>query len=584
MFSDNRKISTRQYRRMLILTTLGMASLTLPRMLVEESGSLGIYSLILGSLFLMLFLWGQELLRRSAFGQALASPSLMRSILEKAGLVIYLAVLLLAGGFLLQLETAFVREIMLPEVPEWLIMVLFLFVCGYGCIGGGEDQMRAGEYLYFIILIPFLLLFLMTVKELPVRTALPDIFQPEKFSLMPLLRGAVGVLSFLLPFFFFLQRRQELAYKRTGLRAGYRALLICFILLGLLYVFTVGIFGRAGVKSQTWPLTYLMDMIVFPGGFLGKGAVLLSSFWILSVFLVLSEILHFLREKTIRITGCKHPRLLLVGLLAVIFVIALFMGTPEKAEKIYRSFMSHAGLWLLIFASLFITGCGTPPENRDFVLAISIDKPSFASSEAEKQEESDSSSSKTGGPDKSLSSDSKDDKYRITFGLPDLSKVSGQEGSQETETSITLSGPSVSAIMDAYYDWSGKEVDYTHLKAIVIEETLLSSQELKKELFSLIQAGKIAEDAVLFLSEGPALEILETAAKETGAAGLYLEDFYQNNPVMQEHGEITIGKYYYSYLKEKHGEMVRAKTSDLLVPVLVVTKERPTISRMVKII
>lgn len=564
MFSDNRKISTRQYRRMLILTTLGMASLTLPRVLAEESGYLGVYSLILSVLFLALFLWGQERLRRSAFGQALASPSLLRSLLEKAGLIIYLAVLLLAGGFLLQLETSFVHEIMLPKVPSWLIMVLFLFVCGYGCIGGGEDQMRAGEYLYYIILVPFLLLFLMTVKELPVKTALPDIFQPEKFSLMPLLGGAVSILSFFLPFFFFLQRRQELAYKRTGLRADYRALLICFILLGLLYIFTVGIFGRAGVESQTWPLTHLMDMIVFPGGFLGKGAVLLSSFWILSVFLVLSEILHFLREKTIRVTGCKHPRILLVGLLAVIFVIALLMGAPEKAEKIYRSFMSHAGLWLLLLASLFVTGCGTPPENRDFVLAIGIEE-ATADNVGE-----------------SISTDS-NNKYNVTFGLPDLSKVSGQEGSQETETSITLSGSAISDIMDAYLDWSGKEVDYAHLKAIVLQEKLLSSSELKEELFALIESGSLAEDAVLFLSEGSAAEILDTAASETGAAGFYLEDFYQNNPVMQEHGEITLGKYYYHYLKKQNGEMVRAKTSDLLAPVLVVTKERPTISRMIKI-
>lgn len=570
MFSDNQKISTRQYRRMLILTTLGMASLTLPRMLVEESNSLGIYSLILGVLFLILFLWGQELLRKSAFGQALASPSLFRSLLEKAGLLIYLAVLLLAGGFLLQLESSFIQKIMLPEIPVWLVMVLFLFVCGYGCIGGGEDQMRAGEYLYYIILIPFLLLFLLTVKELPVSEALPNIFQPEEFTLMPLLHGAVGVLSFFLPFFFFLQRRQELVYKRTGLRASYRALLICFVLLGLLYVFTVGIFGRAGVERQTWSLTYLMDMIVFPGGFLGKGAVLLSSFWILSVFLVLTEILHFLREKTIRVTGCKHPRILLVGLLAVIFVIAFLLGTPEKAEKIYRSFMSHAGLWLLLFASLFVTGCGTPPENRDFVLAIGIEEAAPADSEAKNS-------------DKAVSADANNNKYNVTFGLPDLSKVSGQEGSQETETSITLSGPTISDIMDAYFDWSGKEVDYAHLKAVVLQEKLLSSPELKEELFALIASGKLAEDAVLFLSEGPASEILDTAASETGAAGLYLEDFYQNNPVMQEHGEVTIGKYYYTCLKEKNGEMVRAKTSDLLVPVLVVTKERPTISRMVKI-
>ncbi len=554
MFSDNRKISTRQYRRMLVLTTLGMASLTLPRVLVEESGSLGVYSLLLGAAFLILFLWGQECLRKSAFGQALLAPSFLRSFLEKAGLVIYLAVLLLAGGFLLQLESAFVQEIMLPKTPVWLIMVLFLFVCGYGCIGGGEDQMRTGEYLYYIIIIPFLLLFLLTAKELPVSTALPDIFQPEDFALAPLLRGAIGVLSFFLPFFFFLQRRQELAYKRTGLGASCRALLICFVLLALLYVFTVGIFGRSGVASQTWSLTYLMDKIIFPGGFLGKGAVLLSAFWILSVFLVLVEILHFLREKTIRITGCTHPRLLLVGLLAVIFGISLLMGSPEKAEKIYRSFMSHAGLWLLLFASLFVTGCGTPPEHRDFVLAIGVEKCSDENTA-----------------------------YSVAFGLPDLSKVAGKEGGQETETSIVLSGASITAIKDAYSDWSGKEVDYEHLKAIVLQEELLSSPALKEELFSLVERGELAEDAVLFLSEGSASEILEAAAMENGAAGLYLEDFYQNNPLMQEHGEVTLGDYYYYCLKEKNGEMVRAKTSDLLVPVLVVTKERPTISQMKKI-
>lgn len=566
MFSDNRKISTRQYRRMLILTTLGMASLTLPRMLVEESGSLGIYSLILGVIILMLFLWAQERLRKSAFGRALAAPSRFRSFLEKAGLVIYLVVLLLAGGFLLQLESAFVREIMLPEVPIWLIMVLFLFVCGYGCIGGGEDQMRAGEYLYYIIIIPFLLLFLLTAKELPASAALPDIFQPEDLSFRPLFHGIIGVLSFFLPFFFFLQRRQELVQKGQGLRASCRALLICFVLLGLLYIFTVGIFGRAGVASQTWSLTYLMNKIIFPGGFLGKGAVLLSAFWILSVFLVLGEILHFLREKTIHITGCTHPRILLVGLLAIIFGISLFMGTPEKAEKIYRSFMSHAGLWLLLFASLFVTGCGTPPEHRDFVLAIGVEAADTA--EASPQ---------------AISINNNAPAYFVTFGLPDLSKVADQEGGQETETSILLSGPTIAEIKDAYSDWSGKEVDYEHLKAIVIQEELFFSPTLKEELFSLIEEGELAEDAVLFLSEGPASEILEAAAKESGAAGLYLEDFYQNNPLMQEHGEVTIGDYYYYCLKQKNGEMVRAKTSDLLVPVLVVTKERPTISRMKKI-
>lgn len=572
MFSDNRKISIRQYRRMLILTTLGMASLTLPRMLVEESGSLGFYSLLLGVFFLILFLWGQELLRKSAFGRALKTPSAFRSFLEKAGLVIYLVILLLASGFLLQLESAFVREIMLPEVPIWLIMVLFLFICGYGCIGGGEDQMRVGEYLYYIILVPFLLLFLLTVKELP-KASVINIFKPDVFSLKALLQGAIGVLSFFLPFFFFLQRRQELVQKHRSLRASYRALLICFVLLGLLYIFTVGIFGQAGVESQTWSITHLMDKIVFPGGFLGKGAVLLSAFWILSVFLVLVEILHFLREKTIHITGCNHPRLLLVGLLAAIFLVSFLMGTPERAEKIYRSFMSHAGIWLLLLASLFVTGCGTPPEQRDYVLAVGIDSKSVTGSAIDTASENVTGSA----VDATVESGN----YCITFGLPDLSKVADKEGGQETETSISLTGDSLSNVIDSYCDWSGKTVDFEHLKAIVLNEELLSSPAFTEELFSLAETGQLAEDAVLFLSEGPALGILEASSKEGGAAGLYLENFYQNNPLIKEHGEVTLGDYYYAHLKKENGEMVRAKASDLLVPVLVVTKERPTISQII---
>lgn len=557
MFSNNGKISSRQYRRMLILTTIGFTSLVLPRMLVEESNSLGIYSFFLGIGFMVLFLFLEDLLRKSSFGHALSAPGKLRSILEKCGLVIYLIVLLIAGGFLLQLESGFVKEMMLQEVPLWFIMVLFLFVCAYGCIGGGEDQMRAGEFLYLFILIPFILLFLMTVKNLSF-TELTNVFLPEKFSLTQLFSGAIATLSFFLPFFFFLKRRQELVNKNEGLRASYRALLICFSLCSLLYIFTVGIFGRAGVASQTWSLTYLMDQIVFPGGFLGKGAVLLSGFWIISVFLVLSEILHFLREKVIHITGYAHPRIVLVILLATIFVISTLMGSPQKAEKIYRTFMSHIGLWLVLLASLFVTGCGAPPESRNFVLAIGID--------ANEEVENNASSP-----------------YCVTFGMPDLSKVADQDGGQETQTSVSLTGKSLSTIRNTYEYWSGREIDYAHVKAFVIEEKVFEQEDFKDELFSLVESGDIGEDAVLFLSDIPAKEILEAAEKEGGAAGLYLEDFYQNNPLMKAYGEVTIGDYYYACLKEKNGEMVRAKTSDMLVPVLVVTKERPTISQMKKI-
>lgn len=591
MFSDNQKISGRQSGRFFTLCSLGTAGLTVPRILAGESGKTGIYSIVLGILFLFVYLFFTgKIYEKTRTLSKEKYPFYFAT--EKVVKIAYLAVFAVGGSFLLVQQSALVQDMLLPKVPVWILSGVFLLLCGYGALNGIEDLARIGEVLFYLIMLLLVILFLVTIGNVPVPETFSEGFLQgflegntgngtgNAFTqyLFTILKGAVKILPFGLSFLLMSLHYDDFVHFKKGSLGVVRALFFFGGFLVVLYFFCIGVFGVELMKNQSWSLVELMNGVNLPGGLFGKVDAFFSMVFILGLFFLVSQILILWSHSLRKITGCKKGKWFLLTGMIVIYVGSLILGNYYDAEKFYMKFMERFGLWLiaiwpllqglwiafrgkrgtvkalviilaLLPCSVALTGCSASLEEREYVLAIGIDKG--------------------------------DEGYKVTYSFPDLSKVSDQGGSMENRTSYVAQVTYLKEAEADYLSKADKEPDYNHLKAIVIEKALVESEDFWRQFLDLCLDGTYSRDMTIFLCEGKAGEILEAAAKENGSAGIFLEELCRNAQILKDKKILTVGDLCF-FASENTREMVRAKAENLVVPMLAVEEERPTISQTLK--
>ena len=141
MFAKNNKISSRQLFRLLTYELLGFGTLMIPTVLAKVSGRDGIFAIVVGVLFSLLYL---KLLRKVFADMNGSYDDLIRQKLGNfTGNVIltgYLIYFVLLAGYVSYLLTRLVRSNLLADENFFLILFLILLVVLYGVWGGMEGR------------------------------------------------------------------------------------------------------------------------------------------------------------------------------------------------------------------------------------------------------------------------------------------------------------------------------------------------------------------------------------------------------------------------------------------------------------
>ncbi len=588
-FASNQKISGRQAGRFFTLCTFGTAGLTIPRFLAGLNGGMGIYSVFLGGVLLViyLFLTGKiyEKVQKIADGDLRQKAPVLWAI-EKVVKVGILSVLVVGAAFFLVQQSTLVQDMLLPQIPVWALSGVFLLLCGYGAKNGVEDLSRIGEVLFGLIVFLLVILFLITGNSVSFGITAKEVFlQGQEINLLNVLKGVEKMLIFFLPILLIPFHFGDFSDQKKGRWGVFRALVVSTVFLGLVFFFSIGIFGPELTKRLPWSLVELMTQVRLPGGLFGKVDAFFSMIFILGLFFIISQMLtlwtHSVRSITKRELNSRNvicKWILPVGMVLV-YVISLFMKGYYEAENFYVQFMKWFGLWLFlgwmliqalwllfrgkrgvlrvvgIFLTLpllgmSLTGCEAPPENREYVLAMGMDA-------GEKG-------------------------YSVIYSFPDLSKVSDQGGSMENRTSYVAEVKYLADAEEKYLSETYKEPDYNHLKALVIEQSLTEQEHFKKELEKLCMKETYGRDTLIILCEGKASDLLEAATAEGGSAGIFLEELCENTPALKDKEVLTVGDFCFFVTENSERGMVRGSAENLVVPLLAVEEDRPTISRIME--
>lgn len=166
----------------------------------------------------------------------------------------------------------------------------------------------------------------------------------------------------------------------------------------------------------------------------------------------------------------------------------------------------------MMMTSLILTGCWDSVEinERHVVLDIAIDK--------------------YNGDDKGESVENKP-RYQITYMIPDIAKLSGQDSLVDNvKTAMIVKSPTISKSIDDVETKTQNTLTFSHTKAVIFGEEVLKDEELfKSAIDGLIRNSEVGKGTNLLVARGVASEISQSDNYQNPIVGLYIMKYFSNS-------------------------------------------------------
>lgn len=350
MFSNNQKISDRQLKKMLVFDMISISILIIPYIAVSGAGRDGLLAILAGSAaavcYGLLILYFCKQIRQDYLQY---SRQTLGKVLSFVFGLFYLVKLFFSAIFVLTLFTTVIHETILSNTSSRIILLSLLVVSVFYASKMMETRARMVEILYYIVLIPLFLLFLL------------GLFKVNPANLMPLMTGRIEPIAATGYAVFLTFSAVELILFATpsvnGDQEGskFRRKVMQAILTTagfnvLVFIIVVGLLGVTGAAQKPWSTISVMQMIEIPGGFVHRQDAVMLSFWLITIFTITSTLFHYLCRITKSVTGSKKQ-----GMILLLYAVLLYLLTmrPLNLDSLFYYFGKYIA-WIGLPQSILL--------------------------------------------------------------------------------------------------------------------------------------------------------------------------------------------------------------------------------------
>ena len=182
-----------------------------------------------------------------------------------------------------------------------------------------------------------------------------------------------------------------------------------------------------------------------------------------------------------------------------------------KKERIHRVITCGFIIPVLIMSTLMLSGCWDSVEVNDryIILELAIDKNQTIDPGAKPAEK---------------------DRYKVTYSIPDISKLSGSESLlEDVKSIIKVSSPSIVSSIDDLEAKTQNTVTFSHTKALILGEELLRDKKLfRAAMDSITRKRFLARSTPVFGTKETAAKIVEASSPQNPIIGLYVMKYVNN--------------------------------------------------------
>lgn len=512
MFSENNQISGRQVFRLLTYDFLGMGTLLLPTMLADTAGRDGIFCILAGILSTFLYL---KLLRYLLKGMKTSYPDFLKQKCGKVcGYVLwggYFLYFILMASYTAYLFSTLMLNGLVENVSFYLVLMLILLLAFYGMAGGIEGRARVYEILFWFLMIPLFLMLFAACREVKPAYWSPVFMADGK----EVLSGSYYVLFCYSMVSIVLFLKEYVADRRKCVGAAEKAVWFSGGVFAVLYLILIGLFGVEALAQMKFPAVTMMSRVQVTGGFLKRTDAFMFSIWFFTLYAMLNSMVFYsgnLAAKVIRdcggyLEGKKRMLPYLILLLLVYGVTVLFyrnqqfldcvtfllwkIGTPfvvgvpillclTGERKKHKKKVRVLVLVCFLFGCLFLQGCNVA-ELEDKV-------------------------------------------------FPVLLNIRDQDDFQNVWLNHEYAG--------------NKEVDYNHLKVVLIERSFLEKEAEVEDMLSMLEQEKEVPWNAYVMTTESCDRLAQTEGKLDTLLGNYLEELLENTSGIDQKAYPTLGMLY----------------------------------------
>lgn len=512
MFSENNQISGRQVFRLLTYDFLGMGTLLLPTMLADTAGRDGIFCILAGILSTFLYL---KLLRYLLKGMKTSYPDFLKQKCGKVcGYVLwggYFLYFILMASYTAYLFSTLMLNGLVENVSFYLVLLLILLLAFYGMAGGIEGRARVYEILFWFLMIPLFLMLFAACREVKPAYWSPVFMADGK----EVLSGSYYVLFCYSMVSIVLFLKEYVADRRKCVGAAEKAVWFSGGVFAALYLILIGLFGAEALAQMKFPAVTMMSRVQITGGFLKRTDAFMFSIWFFTLYAMLNSMVFYsgnLAEKVIRdcggyLEGKKRMLPYLILLLLVYGVTVLFyrnqqfldcvtfllwkIGTPfvvgvpvllclTGERKKHKKKVRVLVLVCFLFGCLFLQGCNV----------------------AELEDKA----------------------------FPVLLNIRDQDDFQNVWLNHEYAG--------------NKEVDYNHLKVVLIERSFLEKEAEVEDMLSMLEQEKEVPWNAYVMTTESCDRLAQTEGKLDTLLGNYLEELLENTSGIDQKAYPTLGMLY----------------------------------------
>lgn len=512
MFSENNQISGRQVFRLLTYDFLGMGTLLLPTMLADTAGRDGIFCILAGILSTFLYL---KLLRYLLKGMKTSYPDFLKQKCGKVcGYVLwggYFLYFILMASYTAYLFSTLMLNGLVENVSFYLVLMLILLLAFYGMAGGIEGRARVYEILFWFLMIPLFLMLFAACREVKPAYWSPVFMADGK----EVLSGSYYVLFCYSMVSIVLFLKEYVADRRKCVGAAEKAVWFSGGVFAVLYLTLIGLFGAEALAQMKFPAVTMMSRVQITGRFLKRTDAFMFSIWFFTLYAMLNSMVFYsgnLAAKVIRdcggyLEGKKRMLPYLILLLLVYGVTVLFyrnqqfldcvtfllwkIGTPfvvgvpvllclTGERKKHKKKVRVLVLVCFLFGCLFLQGCNV----------------------AELEDKA----------------------------FPVLLNIRDQDDFQNVWLNHEYAG--------------NKEVDYNHLKVVLIERSFLEKEAEVEDMLSMLEQEKEVPWNAYVMTTESCDRLAQTEGKLDTLLGNYLEELLENTSGIDQKAYPTLGMLY----------------------------------------